>query len=157
MQCLYSNNRRTGGILGTTREKTYQEFGLESLESRNLKSLEFFSFFFLLILKNKSPDYLFSVIPQSRSSYIEIFDKHNVYKNSFCLSTTDGWNNLDQDLRNSESYTFQFRSSILGFIRPSPNTFYGCQNVMAIKLVTRLRLGLSHLRENKFKQSFQDT
>ena len=152
MQCLHSNNRRTEGILGTTREKIYQEFGLESLESRNLKSLEFFSFFFRLISKNKSPDYLFSVIPQSRSSYIEIFDKHNFYKNLFCLSTTDGWNK-----RNSESYTFQFRSSILGFIRPSPNTFYGCQNVMAIKLVTRLRLGLSHLRENKFKHSFQDT
>ena len=28
---------------------------------------------------------------------------------------------------------------------------------MGIKLVTRLRLGLSHLREHKFKHSFQDT
>ena len=51
MQCLHSNNRRTEGILGTTREKIYQEFGLESLESRNLKSLEFFSFFFSSNLK----------------------------------------------------------------------------------------------------------
>ena len=78
------------------------------------------------------------------------------YKNLFFPSTTTEWNNLDHDLRNSESYTL-FRSSILKFIRPSPNSFYGCQNIMGIKLVTRLRLGLSHLREHKFKHSFQDT
>ena len=45
-------------------------------------------------------------------------------------------------------YTF-FRSSILNF--------YGCQNIMVIKLVTRLRLGLINLRENKSKHSFEDT
>ena len=28
---------------------------------------------------------------------------------------------------------------------------------MGIKLVTRIRLGLSHLQEHKFKHSFQDT
>ena len=58
--------------------------------------------------------------------------------------------------RNTESYTF-FHSSILKFIRPSPNRFYGCQNIMGIKLVTKLHLGLSHLREHRFKRSFQDT
>ena len=64
-------------------------------------------------------------------------------------------NNIDQDFRNCESYTL-FRSTILKFIRSSPNRFYGCQNSMVIKLVTRLRLGLSHLRELKFKHNFQD-
>ena len=48
-------------------------------------------------------------------------------------------------------------SGILKFIRPSLNSFYDCQNIMGKKLVTRLHLGLSHLRENKFKHSFQDT
>ena len=103
-------------------------------------------------------------IPQRRSSYITrnldeipLFKtNHNFLKNSLFPSTTIEWNNLDHDLRNTESYTL-FRSSILKFIRPSPNSFYGCQNIMGIKLVTRLRLGLSHLREHKFKHSFQDT
>ena len=81
---------------------------------------------------------------------------HNFYKNSFFPSTTIEWNNPDHDLRNTESYTL-FRSSILKFIRPSPNNFYDCQNIMGVKLVTRLRLALSHLREHKFKHSFQDT
>ena len=81
---------------------------------------------------------------------------HNFYKNSFFPSTTIEWNNLDHDLRDTESYTL-FRSSILKFIRPSPNSFYNFQNIMGVNLVTRLRIGLSHLREYKFKHSFQDT
>ena len=71
------------------------------------------------------------------------------------INTTTEWNNIDQDFRNSESYTL-FCSRILKFIRPSPNRFYGCQNTMGKKLVTRLLLGLSHLRELKFKYKFQD-
>ena len=107
---------------------------------------------------------LFKIIPQRRSSYItRNSDKiplfktnHNFYKNSFFASNTIELNNLDYDLRNTESYTL-FRSSILKFIRPSPNSFYGCKNIMGIKLITRLRLGLCHLRKHKFKHSFQDT
>ena len=91
------------------------------------------------------------------SGEIPLFNaKHNFYKNSFFSSTTIEWNNLDQDLRNNESYTW-FHSGILKFIRPSPNSFYNCQNIMGIKLVTRLLLDLSLLREHKSKHSFQDT
>ena len=102
------------------------------------------------------------MIPQRRSSYITtnsneipLFKaKHSFYKNSFFPSTALEWNNLDQDLRNSESYTL-FRSIVLKFIRPSPNRFYECQNIMGIKLATRLLLGLSHLREHKLNTVFR--
>ena len=50
-----------------------------------------------------------------------------------------------------------FREKILNFIRPSPNSVFDIHNPKGIKLITRLRLGLSHLREHKFKHSFQDT
>ena len=33
--------------------------------------------------------------------------------------------------------------------------FFNCHNPKGIKFITRLRLGLSHLREHKFKHSFQ--
>ena len=46
---------------------------------------------------------------------------------------------------------------MIKFIRPSPNKIFQCHNPKEIKLVTRLRLGLSHLREHKLKYSFQDT
>ena len=45
----------------------------------------------------------------------------------------------------------------LKFIRQSPNSVFNWHNYKGIKYLTRLRLGLSHLREHKFKHSFQDT
>ena len=38
-----------------------------------------------------------------------------------------------------------------------PNSIFNCHNPKAIKYFSRIRLGLSHLRENEFKHSFQDT
>ena len=39
---------------------------------------------------------------------------------------------------------------------PSPNSLFNCHNPKRIKLLSRSRPGLSHRREHKFKQSFQD-
>ena len=41
-------------------------------------------------------------------------------------------------------------------MQPSPNSTFNCHNSKGVKLLTRLRLGLSHLRDHKFNQSFQD-
>ena len=76
-------------------------------------------------------------------------------KNSFFPSGIIEWSNLDL-LRKSENFSV-FKSNILKFIRPSPNSVYNCHNPRGICLITRLRLGLSHLREHKFKYGFQDT
>ena len=65
------------------------------------------------------------------------------------------WNNLDKSIRNSESFSI-FKKNILQFIRPSPNSIFNCHNPKGVKLLTRLRLGLSHLRDHKFKHIFQD-
>ena len=63
---------------------------------------------------------------------------------------------IGKNIRKSESPNI-FKKSILKFIRPSQNRVYNCHNPKGIKLLTRLRVGLSHLREHKFKHSFQDT
>ena len=42
-------------------------------------------------------------------------------------------------------------------MRPSSNSFFNCHNPIGIKYITRIRLRFSHLREHKFKHSFQDT
>ena len=49
-----------------------------------------------------------------------------------------------------------FKNNILKFIRSKPNNVYYCHNPKGIRLLTRLRLGLSHLCEHKFKHSFKD-
>ena len=81
--------------------------------------------------------------------------RYNFFKNSFFPSTIIEWNNLDPTLRNSKSFVV-FKNSILKFIRPSPRNFFNCNNYKGIRLTTRLRLGMSHLREHKFKRNFQD-
>ena len=43
------------------------------------------------------------------------------------------------------------------FIRPSESTVFNCHNPKEVKLLTRLKLDLSHLGEHKFKHSFQDS
>ena len=150
----------TGAIRGTSKEKIYQELGFESLQQRRWyrKLCCLFK-----IIKNRSPSYLFQLVPSSTSRYLtrnsdnisQIRTKHNFFKNSFFPSTINEWNNLDPDIHNSESVGF-FKSKILKFIRPKPNSIYNCHNPKGIRLITRLRLGLSHLREHKFKHSFQD-
>ena len=38
-----------------------------------------------------------------------------------------------------------------------PNSVFGVANKYGIKLLTRLRVGLSHLKEHKFRHNFRDT
>ena len=79
--------------------------------------------------------------------------KHKLFKNSFFSSAIIEWNNVDTSLRISNQ---SLRKKILDLIQHSTNSFFDCRNPKGIKLITRLRLGLSHLREHKFKHSFQD-
>ena len=151
----------TGAIRGTSREKLYEELGVESLQLRCwFRKLSCF----YKLFNSKNPCYLFKLIPSRIASYatrnmdnIPLFKtRHSFLKNSFFPSTIIEWNNLDHNIRNSSSFNI-FRRSILKFIRPSANSFFNCHNPKGIKFITRLRLGLSHLREHKFKHSFQDS
>ena len=119
---------------------------------------------FYKILKSQSPKYLYSIIPIHNMSYRTrqcnkipaINVKHEFFKNTFFPSTIMEWNKLDWEIKNSESIV-TFKKRILSFIRPSANSTFNCHNPRGIKLLSRLRLGLSHLREHKFKHSFQDS
>ena len=114
---------------------------------------------FYKICKNKSPKYLFKLIPEKAYAYatrnvanIPCFKiRHNFFKNFFFPSTIIEWNNLDPTLWNLKSYV-DFKNSILKFIRPSPSNVFNCNNHKGINLITWLCVGMSHLREHKFKQ-----
>ena len=78
----------TGAICGSSREVIYQELGFQSLQQlhwyRKLCS-------FYKVFKNKSPHYLFNIIPISNAGHstpnhvnIQLFKtNHNFFKNSF--------------------------------------------------------------------------
>ena len=74
----------------------------------------------------------------------------NTSKTLFFPFTAIEWNKLDNNIRYSESVS-AFKKQILKFIRPSPNSKFHVHNPHGIKLLTRLRVGLSHLHEHKFR------
>ena len=65
------------------------------------------------------------------------------------------WNSLNIDIWNS-SYINVFKKELLKFIRPEPNSTYNINNTKGLKLLTRLRLWLSHLGNHKFSHNFQN-
>ena len=64
------------------------------------------------------------------------------------------WNKLYSNIRSS-SYKL-FRKRILEFVRPRPN-FILMSLTLLLTDLTRLRIGLSHLREYKFRHYFWDS
>ena len=58
-------------------------------------------------------------------------------------------------MRNAPSI-YVFKKNILKFIRLVPNKAFSIYNPNGLKLLTRLRLGLSHLRGHKLNHNFSD-
>ena len=81
--------------------------------------------------------------------------KHNFFKSTFFPSAIIEWNKLDPAIRNVKSLGI-FKSNIFKSFRPTPRSFFNCYNHKEIRLMARLRLGLSHLREQKFNRNFQN-
>ena len=113
------------------------------------------------IFRNQSPKCLFNIIPTSVKPYnkrnagnIPQFKvKHNFFLNSFFPSVVIKWNNLDQNICNSENLqekAFEIHTSFW-------SSAFRCHNPKGVKLLTRLRLVLSHLWEHKFKHGFLDS
>ena len=152
----------TGAIRGTSSERLYQELGLESLRSRRWPRK---LCLFYKIYKNKSPSYLYNLIPDrvkfysTRSSQNDnisnLKTRGNFFRNSFFPSIITEWNKLDRDIRNRDSLNV-FKLSLLKFVRSVENSVFEINNSYGLILLTKLRLGLSHLRYRKFRHNFQD-
>ena len=114
------------------------------------------------VVSTKLPAYIYGFIPPVRQSQrhpntFNSFSCRNEYfKNSFFSWVISEWNTLNPEIRRSGKYNI-FRKSILNFIRPSASKVYNINDAIGIKLITRLRLGFSHLSEHKFKHNFRDT
>ena len=65
------------------------------------------------------------------------------------------WNKVDITFRKSESLPY-FRNALLKVGWSTAKPVYNIHNPIGLKLLTRLRLGLSHLNEHKFKHNYQD-
>ena len=148
----------TGAIRGTSKEKLYNELGLESLQNRRwYRKLSFL----YKVIANQSPSYLFKMIPKKNmsrptrgSDNIPLLGtKKNFFQNIYFPSSVKEWNRLDIDIRKSDSISI-FKKRILSFKRPLPNKVLNSHNPQGLELLTRLRLGLSHLRYHKFRHNY---
>ena len=79
----------------------------------------------------------------------------DTFKNSFFTNVINEWNKLDNEIKGAVSSSL-FKGSLLKMGRPHANSTYRIHNQIEIRLLTRLRLGLSHLSEHKFGHNFAD-
>ena len=68
--------------------------------------------------------------------------------------TINEWNKLNFNIP-TPSFNI-FRAILIKIIWSIPNSVFGIFNPLGLKLITRLRLGLSHLNEHRFKHNFND-
>ena len=118
--------------------------------------------YFFKIKSSGLPQYLNDLIPKPSLRYTTRFSplpnfkvRTELFRNSFFPYTVNEWNNLDNIIKSSDSF-LMFRKRMLNLIRPKCNETYGIHNPTGLKLLTRLRLGLSHLNDHKFNHNFRD-
>ena len=70
-------------------------------------------------------------------------------------SSYDG--SYDVIIRRNRLLFSLFKKSLLIYIRPDGNSIFNVHDAYGLKLLTRHRLGLSHLRKHKFDHNFLDT
>ena len=151
----------TGAIRGTSKERIYNELGVESLEKRRWYRR---MCLFWKIINGLTPSYLRDSLPQiqfsrnpTRQNQFSIVSKNTDYfSKSFFPYCTDQWNLLDPAIKNIQSISL-FKKALLKFIRPSAAQVFDVVDYSGLKLLTRLRLNLSHLNEHKFRHNFRDT
>ena len=117
--------------------------------------------YFFKIQSSGLPQYLSGLIPKPSLRYTTRFShlpdfkvRTELFRNLFFLYTVNEWNNLDNIIKLSESY-LMFRKRMLNLIRPKCNETYRIHNPTGLKLLTRLKLGLSHLNDHKFNHNFR--
>ena len=143
----------TGAIQGTSREN-FQELGLESLKDRRWYKRLCCMF---KIINEEAPKYLLDLIPKIQQTIVTrysniplFFCRTESFKYSFFPSTLKDWFNLNDYIRNSESISI-FKKRLLSIIRLSQSNIYNLFDPIGLKLLTRVRLGFSHLNEHKFR------
>ena len=145
----------TGAIRGTFKEKLYHELSFESLKDR--RWLRWLCYLYKIV-NTKQHAYFYDLTPpfqrpsRNKGCIYESFCRTASFKNYFLPYAIKEWNKLDSEIRNAETYAF-FKKMLLNFTRPIGNNTYKIYDSVGIKLITRLRLGFSHLPEHKFRHN----
>ena len=102
--------------------------------------------------RNKTP-YITRSVQKNQIPFLKT--KTNFFKSSFFPAVIQEWNKLDVNICNL-AFCNVFKRVILKFTRPEPNQVFNVDSSEGLKFLTRIRLGLSHLADHKFRHNFQD-
>ena len=78
------------------------------------------------------------------------------FNNTFSPDCFQQWKNLSDDIKSLTS-PISFKKALLSFVKTSKSSVFATHDNNSIKLLTRVRLNLSHLNEHKFRYNFLDT
>ena len=142
---------------GTNREKLYGELGWESLSERRWSRR---MTMFYKILNGMAP-YLLDHIPEHISSNVSFrryvirppFSRTGRYDNSLFSICINNRNNLDSTIKSSTSLSL-FKANLNKFVRPKGNYFLSIHHSFGIKLLTKIRVYFSDLRDHRFNHNF---
>ena len=74
----------------------------------------------------------------------------DIHPLAYCINN---WNNSDSSIKSSPSLSL-FKSNLNEFVRPKGNTFFSIRDSFGIKLLTKIRICFSDLRDHRFNHNF---
>jgi len=143
---------------GTNRSKLYDELGWESLTDRRWARR---MSTFYKIKKGIAPAYLSDHLPADNIIDISLRDRKSRapfcrterYENSFFPYCIKNWNTLDDSVKSLPSL-LSFKNHLNNFIRPKSNSTFDIRDKFGIKLLTKIRVEFSDLRDHRFNHNF---
>ena len=143
---------------GTSRLKLYDELGWESLADRRwARRLTTF----YKIINGIAPAYLSEHIPTHNGTDIFLRDRNARipfsrtyrYDNSFFLYCIKEWNHLEDSVKSLQSLSL-FKNHLNKFIRPVRNSIFEIRDNFGIKILSKIRVEFSDLRDHRFNHNF---
>ena len=148
----------TGCWQGTSRDKLYEELGWESMSDRRwARHLTIF----YKIQNGLTPSYLCDHIPKRNEIDISLRNRSCIaplarterYENSFLPYIIKSWENLDNVAKSKPSVQ-SFKKYLNGFIRPLGHPLFRLQDKFSVKLLTKITVSFSDLRDHRFNHNF---
>ena len=150
-------------ISGTWREtntgKIYEELGWEILYYRRWYSCpcQFYK-----LQSDQRPLYLYNEILQERTfshnlGRPKVFESSakstNRFTHTYFQNCVREWDKVDQSIRNCPT-TFAFELQLVHLVRPTKKFIFRVHDIEGVRLLTRLRVQFSDLREHRFRHRF---
>ena len=143
---------------GRELEKLYDELGWESLSNRRWARR---LVIFYKIRNDLTPSYLAEHIPKRNELDISLRNRNvntpltrtEMYNNSFVPYTIKAWENLENKAKSKPSVQ-SFKKCLNDFIRLPGHSLFGICDKYGNKLLTKIRVSFSDLRDHRFNHNF---